>query len=83
MEVATAYVAALNAHDCSAAKKLSTPGAADMTAMWCGDVRSLVVRTWGAPRTEQLGWSGHEAPQEVDFVPATIAVTWRPFHNDG
>jgi hypothetical protein len=83
MEVAKAYVAALNAHDCTAAKTLSTPDAADITAMWCIAVRSLVVPTWGTPRNEAPQWTGHQAPQEVVFVPATITVTWRPFHDDG
>jgi hypothetical protein len=83
MEVAKAYVAALNAHDCTAAKTLSTPDAADITAVWCIAVRSLGVRSWGTPRTEVPRWTGHQAPQEVVFVPVTITVTWRPFHDDG
>ncbi len=83
MDVATAYVAALNAHDCDAARKLSTSDEADHTGVWCGDVRTLSVTSWGNLRMEAPQWSGRQAPQEVVFVPATIRVTWRPFHDDG
>lgn len=82
-EVATAYVAALNAHDCGAAKTLSTSDGADTTVLWCSQVRSIVVSTWGTPRSEAPLWSEHQAPQEVVLVPATITVTWRPFHDGG
>jgi hypothetical protein len=83
MEVARAYVAALNAHDCGAAKTLSTLDGARDAVMWCGNVRTLSATSWGTPRMEAPKWSGRQAPQEVVFVPVTIRVTWRPFHDDG
>ena len=81
--VAKAYVDALNAHDCDAARKLSTANAASHSDMWCRNVRSVEVLAWRTPIVEEPKWSGHRAPQEVTFVPVTMTVTWRPFHDDG
>lgn len=83
MTVAKAYVDALNAHDCDAARKLSTTNAASHSDLWCRNVRSVEVLAWRTPIVEEPKWSGHRAPQEVTFVPVTMTVTWRPFHDDG
>jgi len=83
LDVARAYVAAINAHDCHAARSVTVADSVDMTTTWCTDVRSLAVSEWRTPLVESSGYYGRTAPQEVTYVPVSMTVAWRPFHDDG
>lgn len=52
LDVARAYVAAINAHDCHAARRVTVADSVDMTTMWCINVRSLAVSEWRTPVVE-------------------------------
>lgn len=79
----TAYLDALNAHDCATAKALMTADAEDSAKSWCQDVGSLTSVDVHDHFTERPEASGHSAPDEVANVPVTFDLNWRPFHNDG
>ena len=82
-QVVTAYLEALNAHDCDTAAALMIAGAESSAWLWCEDVASLKdveVRDHVMELPED---SGHSAPDEVANVPVNFDLDWRPFHNDG
>jgi len=81
--VVTAYLDALNAHDCDTAEALMTADAEDSAKSWCEDVASLKDVDVHDHFTEHPNLSGHSAPEEVANVPVTFDLSWRPFHNDG
>lgn len=81
-QVVTAYLRALNAHDCGTAEAVMTEVAKDSARSWCEGVASLtdvVVRDHFAERPK---WSGHSPPEEVANVPVTFDLDWRPFNID-
>jgi hypothetical protein len=82
-QVVRAYLAALNAHDCSAARAMSIEDAKDSTKVWCRDVASLADVTVKDHFAERPSWSGHPASVQVARVPVDFNLDWRPFHNDG
>jgi len=82
-QVVTAYLAALNSHDCKTAVAMTTEDAKDSARSWCRNVASLtdvVVRDHFA---ERPAWSGHSASVEVADVPVRFNLNWRLFHSDG
>jgi hypothetical protein len=83
-QVVTAYLDALNAHDCDTAAALTTADPEDSSAkLWCEDVASLKNVDIQDHFSEQPNLSGHSAPEEVANVPVTFDLNWRLFHNDG
>jgi hypothetical protein len=82
-EVVSAYVAALNAHDCDTAKALTTDGAEDEATSWCGEIASLTHVDIHGHFAEDPEDSGHSGPEEVANVPVSFNLNWRLFHNDG
>lgn len=73
-QVVSAYVAAMNAHDCDTAKRLSATEGVDETALWCGDIAHLSV---SFPEKYSVNRRGR-----VDML-VVLDIHWRPFHNDG
>jgi hypothetical protein len=82
-QVVTAYLAALNAHDCKAAVAMTTEDAKDSTRSWCRNVASLTDVAVSDHFAERPAWSGHSASVEVAHVPVDFNLTWRPYHSDG
>lgn len=82
-QVVTAYVNALNAHDCHTAESLMTAGAKEDAKSWCEDVASLTNVNIDHHTTEPPQASGHSAPDEVANISVTFDLSWRPFHDDG
>lgn len=82
-QVVTAYLDALNAHDCDTAEAVMTSDAQDSATMWCSKVASLTDVDVRDHFTERPEDSGHSAPEEVVNVPVTFDLDWRLFHNDG
>ncbi len=82
-QVVTAYLEALNAHDCENAASVMSDGAKDQASSWCDDVSSLTAVEVKAHSVERPQWSGHAPSEEVVNVPVTFNLNWRPFHNDG
>jgi hypothetical protein len=76
-QVVTAYVDALNAHDCETAESLMANGAEDDAAVWCKNLGSLtdldITDVTEAPK----------ASRHSSGVSVTFNVKWRLFHNDG
>lgn len=82
-QVVTAYLDALNAHDCDAAQAVTTGGARDSAKSWCQDVTGLTDVDVRDHFAERPRWSGHSPSAEVANVPVTFDLDWRPFHSDG
>ena len=82
-QIVTAYLDALNEHDCDTAAALMAAGAEGAAHAWCEDVASLKDVDIDDHFTERPGDSGHSAPEEVAYVPVTFDLNWRPFHDDG
>jgi len=82
-QVVTAYLDALNEHDCDTAEALVTADAEDHAKLWCEDVASLKDVDIRDHFTERPKDSGHSAPEEVANVPVAFDLNWRLFHNDG
>jgi hypothetical protein len=82
-QVVTAYLDALNAHDCGTAEAVMTDSAKDRAESWCEDVASLTDVDVRDHFMESPKWSGHSPSEEVARVPVTFNLNWRPFHNDG
>jgi len=81
--VITAYLDALNAHDCGTAEALMTAKAESQAASWCEDVANLKNVDVHDHFMERPQGSGHSAPKEVAQVPVNFDLNWRLFHNDG
>lgn len=82
-QVVTAYIAALNAHDCDAAAAMSTENARNSTSSWCGRVARLTDVVVKEHHAERPSWSGHSASVEVVSVPVEFNLAWRPYRDDG
>jgi hypothetical protein len=82
-QVVTAYLDALNAHDCDTAEAVWTSDAKVGAKMWCEDVASLTDVDVRDNFKERPQWSGNSASDEVVNVPVTFNLNWRLFHNDG
>lgn len=82
-QVVTAYLEALNTHDCRASEALMTEGSEDTAAAWCHDVASLSNLKVMSHIREQPEQTGHSAPDEVANVPVTFSLDWRPLQGDG
>lgn len=82
-QVVTAYLEALNAHDCGAAEALMTEGSEDTATTWCDDVASLSSVKVMSHVREQPEQTGHSAPEEVANVPVTFSLDWRLLQGDG
>ena len=82
-QVVTAYLDALNAHDCDTAEAVMTEGAKNRAKSWCEDVARLTDVDVRDHLTERLKWSGRSPSEEVSNVPVTFDLSWRLFHNDG
>jgi hypothetical protein len=82
-QVVTAYLDALNAHDCDTAEAVMTIDAKDSAKLWCDKVASLTDVDVRDHFTERPKDSGHSAPEEVANVPVNFDLNWRLFHNDG
>lgn len=81
-QVVTAFVAALNAHDCEVAEALSAPEARDQSASWCRDVRALDDLGVSPHVLEPPQDSGRAADEVVARVPVTFDLDWRPLRSD-
>lgn len=81
-QVVTAYVAALNAHDCEVAEALSVPEARDQTAFWCREVGALDDLGVFPHVLEPPEDSGRAADEVVANVGVTFDLDWRPFRSD-
>ena len=81
-QVVTAYLAAVDAHDCDTAEALMVDRADGGTTSWCEDVARLTavdVRDHhGDVGARARRWGG-----DVVDVPATFTLDWRLFHGDG
>ncbi len=73
-QVVTAYVEALNAHDCHAAKSLTVENATYDAATWCDDAASLT--------SLHVQHRVMESSAVAD-VPVTFNLDWRLFRDDG
>lgn len=82
-QVVTAYLDALNQHDCDTAATLMTADAQDSARSWCTSVASLTDVVVRDHTTERPEHSGHSEPDEVVNVQVTFDLDWRPFHDDG
>lgn len=82
-QVVTAYLNALNAHDCDTAEAVSTEDAKESATSWCHHVDSLTAVTVGRHVQERPEWTGHSPADEIVNVPVTFDLTWRPFRSDG
>ena len=81
-QVVTAYLDALNAHDCGTAEAVTTEGAKDSAKSWCTDVASLSAVHVRDQFAERPKWSGRSPSEQVSDVPVTFDLNWRLFHND-
>nr|WP_253945453.1 DUF4829 domain-containing protein [Nocardioides sp. zg-DK7169] len=81
-QVVTAYLDALNAHDCDTAETVMASDAKDSARSWCRQVASLTDVDVRDHFTERPELSGRSAPEEVANVPVTFDVDWRLFHGD-
>ena len=82
-QVVSAYLDALNKHDCETASALMVADAAGIAGSWCEDVASLKDVDIREHLVELPESSGHSAPEEVVYVPVNFDLTWRPLHDDG
>ena len=82
-QVETAYLDALNSHDCDTAEAMTTEDAKESAKSWCEDVAKLTDVGVQDHLTERPKDSGHSYPAEVANVPVAFNLTWRHFHNDG
>jgi hypothetical protein len=84
-QVVTAYLDALNAHECATAKALITADAEDSATSWCQEVGSLTKVDVPDHFTERPEASGHSAPDEVATIWGYLLVRdsgdspWRIF----
>lgn len=81
-QVVTAYLAALDGHDCDTAEALVTSDASFGAASWCHDVAHLTDVEVRERTTEDPALSGRPAPEEVADVSVSFDLDWRPFHDD-
>lgn len=79
--VVTAYLAALNAHDCSTAATVMLDEYA--AESWCHQVASLQHVVVGESSVEEPEWSGRASDEEVVNVPVTFDLDWRLLGGDG
>jgi hypothetical protein len=80
-DVALAYMAALDGHDCTTARELWVEDTDDGADLWCKDVASL-----GNPRVTSVRpdrGEGDRASQEVVNMGVSFVLDWRWLHNDG
>jgi hypothetical protein len=82
-QVVTAYVDALNAHDCDTAANVMTPAARSDATRWCHDLGSLADVSVQSHFMERPQWSGQPRSAQVADVPVSFTLRWRPFHDDG
>ena len=69
-QVVTAYLDALNTHDCGTAEALMTADAEDGAKLWCADFASLKDVDIHDQHTERPEASGHSAPRQPLTAPA-------------
>jgi hypothetical protein len=77
----TAYLAALNAHDCSTAAAVMLD--AESAESWCHRVASLRHVAVRESSVEEPEWSGRASYDDVVNVPVTFDLDWRLFGGDG
>ncbi|MCW2856151.1 MAG: hypothetical protein JWR52_1766 [Marmoricola sp.] len=78
-QVVTAYLDALNAHDCKVAQSLYTPSWQADGRRWCEDVQHL-----GQVRVHQaIQEPGSSTATQLVDVAVSFDLNWRPFHDDG
>ena len=82
-QVVTAYLEALDSHDCDTAEAVMTEGAKESAKSWCEDVTNLTDVDVQDHFMERPKDSGHSWPAEVANVPVAFKLNWRHFHNDG
>lgn len=82
-QVVTAYLAALNAHDCDTVRALTTEGGSENAKTWCEDVASLTDVDVANHLKGNPQQTGHSLPEEVANVQVSFNLNWRPLHNDG
>jgi hypothetical protein len=76
-QVVTAYLDALNAHDCGTARAVMTAATWDRDKSWCEHVGALTDVDVGDHYTERPEDSGHSVPEEVANVRVTFDLDWR------
>ncbi len=90
-QVVTAYVEALDSHDCDTAEALVTASKRDGTEAWCRNVRDMTEIQVGSHVVEQMGVTGSTSLRssaepktsgEVVRVPVTFNLEWRLFRAD-
>lgn len=81
-QVVTAYLDAMNAHDCATVESLVTEGLRDRAKSWCDAVAGLTDVHVRDHFMERPSWSGRSPWEEVSNVPVTFDLNWRPFHGD-
>jgi len=77
-QVVTAYLAALDAHDCDTAQTLA-PEDGEATRGWCRDLAGLSEVEVGDHRRERPRWSGRSRDEQVAHVPVSFFADWRRF----
>lgn len=82
-QVVSAYLDALNEHDCGTAEALVVHGAEGSARSWCESVASLEDIQIHEHVAEPPESSGHSAPDEVANVRVRFDLAWRPFSDDG
>lgn len=81
-QVVTAYLDALNVHDCETAETVMTQEAKASARSWCKKVARLTDVVVGDHFAERPTYSGRSDSDEVVYVPVTFNLNWRLFHND-
>ena len=81
-KVVTAFIDALNAHDCETASQLEATGV-DIAKGWCEDVAGLSDLRTSKPFREESQEYGHDASQQVVHVGVTFDLDWRWLRSDG
>lgn len=82
-QVVTAYLDALNVHDCETAETVMTQEAKASARSWCKNIASLTDVAVGNEFAERPTYYGRSDTEEVAHVPVTFNLNWRIFHNDG
>lgn len=81
-QVVTAYLDALNQHDCGTAKAVATRHFAEHARSWCTDVSSLAHLLIHQSRPVTPDEVGLAPPAQAVEVWVRFDLTWRLFHGD-
>lgn len=82
-QVVTAYLHALDAHDCSAARRMTDLNARDTVGSFCTDVAHARLVRLGPFTSERPSDSGLPRTDDAVFDVATVRITSRFLHGSG